>query len=166
MDFLSAINKGFDFCPPLARCRLLNKSSLQSTRLIIRKPKIDSAKNKVQTEIRLLLEYAAKKFFPEKVDVRGMFAKHMILCTIMLVSKVTPIFSNVVLVTIYYCLEAKLSSSNNHYFFLAPIFTFRKQEFAIKPRQSHKLSPIQNFKLLLCKTQFCESTNFCFASSP
>ena len=71
MDFLSAINKGFDFCPPLARCRLLNKSSLQSTRLIIRKPKIDSAKNKVQTEMRLLLEYAAKKFFPEKVDVRG-----------------------------------------------------------------------------------------------
>ena len=71
MDFLSAINKGFDFCPLLARCRLLNKSSLQSTRLIIRKPKIDSAKNKVQTEMRLLLEHVAKKFFPEKVDVRG-----------------------------------------------------------------------------------------------
>ena len=80
MDFLSAINKGFDFCPPLARCRLLNKSSLQSTRLIIRKPKIDSAKNKVQTELRLLLEYAAKKFFPEKVDVRGKFGKHKLFC--------------------------------------------------------------------------------------
>ena len=83
MDFLSAINKGFDFCPPLARCRLLNKSSLQSTRLIIRKPKIDSAKNKVQTEQRLLLEYAAKKFFPEKVDVRGRFGKRK-LCIDML----------------------------------------------------------------------------------
>ena len=83
MDFLSAINKGFDFCPPLARCRLLNKSSLQSTRLIIRKPKLDSAKNKVQTELRLLLEYAAKKFFPEKVDVRGRFGKRK-LCIDML----------------------------------------------------------------------------------
>ena len=71
LDSINKLNESFEFCPVLARCRLFNKSSLESTRLIIRKPKIDDAKTKVLTELRLLLEYAAKKFFVGSVDVRG-----------------------------------------------------------------------------------------------
>ena len=67
------MKKSFDFTPEVARCRLLNKSNINSFRMITRKPKVDSTKSKFQIELRLLLAYIAKKLYSGSVDVRGMY---------------------------------------------------------------------------------------------
>jgi hypothetical protein len=72
---MSQISSAFPFVPSLARCRLLPKKNLSSVRLIARREKMSGPKSDLETELRLLLDYASKKLFPSMVDVKGTYFK-------------------------------------------------------------------------------------------
>ncbi len=61
---------GSDKAPALARCRLLPKKNLTSTRLLARK-ETTSDKVEIERDQRLLLRFIAKKLYSNMIDVKG-----------------------------------------------------------------------------------------------
>ena len=70
--FRQELHKNFSFTPVTAKCRILPKKSLDSFRLICRSEKLNSAEqNDLESDLRILLNHAAKTLFPNMVDVKG-----------------------------------------------------------------------------------------------
>ena len=68
-DFRPKLFKNFNFTPVTAKSRIFPKKSLESYRIICRTDKLDSG-NLAESNLRVLLEYAASTLFENSVDIK------------------------------------------------------------------------------------------------